>query len=102
MGRATFYNWIVDNNRQDLLNHLVDKNLAYEYGYMSHEKVKWVCDEGHVFERSFAHVTRVNTKNDFNCPICTGRTIIVGYNDLGTTRPDLAAEWDYERNDLTP
>lgn len=102
MGRATFYDWVVDNNRQDLLNHLVKKNLAHEYGYMSHEKVQWVCNEGHVFERPFAHVTRVNTKSDFNCPICTGRIIIVGYNDLATTRPDLAAEWDYERNDLTP
>lgn len=32
------------------------------------------------------------------CPVCHGRKPIVGWSDLATTHPELAAEWDYERN----
>ena len=33
------------------------------------------------------------------CPYCAGKKIKVGFNDLGTTHPKIAAEWDYEKND---
>ena len=37
------------------------------------------------------------------CPYCTGFKALPGINDLATLRPDLAEQWDYERNDeLTP
>ena len=37
------------------------------------------------------------------CPVCTGRRVQVGANDLATVRPDLAAEWHPTRNgELTP
>ncbi len=37
------------------------------------------------------------------CPHCTGRIVKDGVNDLATTDPELAAEWDYERNgDIKP
>lgn len=32
------------------------------------------------------------------CPACDGRVLVKGYNDLATTHPELAAEWDYDRN----
>ena len=32
------------------------------------------------------------------CPACNGRALVKGYNDLATTHPELAAEWDYDRN----
>lgn len=32
------------------------------------------------------------------CPVCNGRVLVKGYNDLATTHPELAAEWDYDRN----
>lgn len=32
------------------------------------------------------------------CPACNGRVLVKGYNDLATTHPELAAEWDYDRN----
>lgn len=31
-------------------------------------------------------------------PITAGKQILKGYNDLASLRPDLAAEWNYERN----
>jgi len=37
------------------------------------------------------------------CPYCTGKIVIPGETDLKTLRPDIAAEWDYEKNTpLTP
>ena len=33
------------------------------------------------------------------CPFCAGQRVISGVNDLFTLRPDLAKEWDYEKND---
>ena len=27
------------------------------------------------------------------CPICANKEVLVGYNDLATTNPDLASEW---------
>lgn len=32
------------------------------------------------------------------CPVCAERSVLPGYNDLATTDPDLALEWDYEKN----
>lgn len=35
-------------------------------------------------------------------PVCAGQTLVAGVNDLATVNPRLAAEWDYDNNDLTP
>ena len=37
------------------------------------------------------------------CPYCSGRKALAGYNDLQSQRPDLAEDWNYEKNSrLTP
>ena len=37
------------------------------------------------------------------CPIKAGKKVLKGYNDLASLRPDLASEWNYEKNgDLKP
>ena len=38
-----------------------------------------------------------------SCPACTNRVVVPGQNDLATTNPEIAAEWDCPRNGgLTP
>lgn len=38
-----------------------------------------------------------------SCLYCSGRRVQAGLNDLATTDPELAAEWDYELNgEITP
>ena len=32
------------------------------------------------------------------CPYCTNRRVLPGFNDLATTHPRLAREWDCARN----
>jgi hypothetical protein len=64
----------------------------------AHKKVWWLCDQGHEWEAKIE-----NRQSGRGCPICTGRQVLVGYNDLATTKSDLAAEWHPTKNgDLTP
>ncbi|MDH6240210.1 zinc-ribbon domain-containing protein, partial [Aurantimicrobium minutum] len=64
----------------------------------SNKKVFWLCSEGHSYT-SFIY-SRVSGRN---CPVCAGKEVLQGFNDLATTHPDLAREWDLERNaPLTP
>ena len=54
---------------------------------------EWICEKGHVFR---AQVLK-RTKRNQGCPVCSNRKISVGFNDLATTHPDIAAEaygWD--------
>ena len=65
----------------------------------SDEKVWWKCDKGHEWQAT------VGSRNSggHKCPYCSGRYAIQGENDLQTLYPDLANEWDYEKNGgLTP
>ena len=58
----------------------------------SGKKVKWKCSHGHIAEATIS--ARLRSKG---CPICLNRQILVGFNDLETTDPFLAAEaygWD--------
>ena len=36
------------------------------------------------------------------CPVCAERAVLAGYNDLATTDPELALEWDSEKNGMPP
>ena len=62
-------------------------------------KVWWRCDLGHEWE---AVVNSRTSKGD-GCPVCTGQTVLNGFNDLATTFPKVAAQWHPTRNaDLPP
>lgn len=37
-----------------------------------------------------------------NCPYCVGKKILKGNNDLASNYPEIAMDWDYEKNDKTP
>ena len=64
----------------------------------SSKKVWWKCEKGHEWQ---AIIASRNTGG--GCPICINRKILKGYNDLKTLNPQLASEWNYEKNgDLKP
>lgn len=64
----------------------------------SNMKVWWIGSCGHHWE------AQIKSRNHGRgCPICAGKIVCPGVNDLKTTRPDIAAEWNYQKNDpLTP
>lgn len=72
--------------------------LPSEISQHSGKSVFWICSNKHRWK---ARVSDVAKKT--RCPVCANRRILAGLNDLGTIRPDLAKEWNYERNgELTP
>ncbi len=63
----------------------------------SEKRVWWKCEKGHSYEQQiFSHIKGAG------CPYCDGKIVITGENDLQTLYPEIAKEWDYEKNELTP
>lgn len=56
----------------------------------SNKVVHWKCAEGHVWAAN----PRRRVKEKTGCPTCGNREVIPGFNDLATTHPDVAAQWD--------
>ncbi len=56
-------------------------------------KIWWRCKLGHSWQDSVAH--RIS---DRGCPYCSGHRTLTGFNDFKTRHPDIAKEWDYEKN----
>ena len=58
----------------------------------------WKCKNGHEWQDQPCHRARGD-----GCPFCSGHRVWKGYNDLATINPELATEWNYEKNpNLTP
>ena len=55
--------------------------------------VYWKCEKGHSYTKSI--IKRVRGEG---CPVCAGKKVLVGFNDLATIRPDVAKSWNYTRN----
>ena len=66
-------------------------------------KVWWVCSRGHSYEALISTRTGCSNRKPTGCPYCAGKKAFPGFNDLQTTHPDLASQWDYAKNrDITP
>ena len=64
----------------------------------SGKKVWWRCSKGHKWQTSVAIRTRGS-----GCPYCAGKKVVPGENDLASQFPQIAVEWNYEKNiPLTP
>ena len=55
----------------------------------SNKRFAWRCEYGHTWRTS-----ALNRLYGRGCPVCANRTLLVGFNDLATTHPDIAAEAD--------
>ena len=55
----------------------------------SGKKVIWKCKLGHFYSAVVRH-----RANGTNCPVCANQQILIGFNDLATTHPELANEAD--------
>ena len=78
----------------------VEKNAPLTPEQISHGSnrlIWWRCASGHSWRAS------VNSRSQgSDCPICTNRKLLTGYNDLRTCYPKLADEWDTEKNGCGP
>lgn len=67
----------------------------------SNTKVWWKCDKcGNSW---LAQIASQNDKNkEHGCPYCSGRFVIKGKTDLLSQFPDVAKEWNHEKNTISP
>ena len=75
-----------------------EKNLPLVFDkvtFMSNAKVWWTCKKcGYEWRALISNRSKGN-----GCPRCTHRVVYKGVDDLATTDPVIAAEWDRELND---
>ncbi len=66
-----------------------------EVTYGSTRSVWWVCssDSRHVWE---AVIT--NRSHGRGCPVCSNALVLPGVNDLATSHPEIASQWDSVAN----
>lgn len=55
----------------------------------SNKKVWWQDEFGHEWEAMIASRTTKGT----GCPICAGRIVLPGFNDLASQEPKIAVQW---------
>lgn len=75
----------------ELADEWSDKNDSIspaDVSYGSNRVVWWKGKCGHEWKTS----VKARTKGE-GCPYCTGKRVLVGFNDLATICPDLIAEW---------
>jgi len=65
----------------------------------SHRKVWWKCDIGHSYLSAIYHrMGSISTK----CPYCANQKVLKGFNDLLSVYPNLAEQWNYDKNEKEP
>lgn len=70
-----------------------NKITADQVSLHDHHKYWWKCKEGHEWE-----ISPHNRSYGSGCPFCSGRFAIKGETDLATLMPEIAEEWNYDKN----
>lgn len=73
-----------------------NKKKPQDYRPGSGVSVYWKCEKGHSWKARIYARTKRNEPT--GCPYCAGQRVIPGVNDLESIAPDIAEQWDYERN----
>ena len=60
----------------------------------AHRKVWWCCEKGHEWQASVLS----RSGGGAGCPVCAGKVVLPGENDLATAFPQVAEQWDPVRN----
>ena len=60
----------------------------------SHRKVWWRCEKEHEWQA----LVSSRAENGTGCPVCAGKAVLPGENDLPTLFPEIAAQWYGEKN----
>lgn len=71
--------------------HLIPSKLTSSSNMLA----SWICKScGYVYDARICNRTRIGS----GCPVCAGKIVIQGVNDLATVAPDLIGDWDYKKN----
>lgn len=67
----------------------------------SNKLVWWTCLKGHDFQSTVGNMSRELGVTS-GCPVCSGKRVLSGYNDLDTLFPEISLDWDYDKNVICP
>lgn len=103
VGKYSLEEFCITNNRLDLLRQWnSEKNgnlLPSNISSGSSQKVWWIDELGHEWNQSVYSRCACG----YGCPICSGRVVLPGFNDLASLNPNLAEQWHPTKNGtLTP
>ena len=87
------------SNRSELAREWdFDKNELSPYDVAAHSNraAWWKCEVGHTWK-----ATVNNRSNGHGCPFCSGKRVS-DTNNLAANKPELAREWDFDKNEMTP
>lgn len=90
---------VVSNNSALMIQWDYDKNniLGFDPNVLtcgSHKKVWWKCDKNHSYDMTI----KSKYQHNQGCPYCSNKRLLKGYNDLETVYPNIAQEWNYNKN----
>ena len=77
----------------ELAAQMVDPMVAWSVTRGSNARVEWWCDKGHPWNS----IVRIRVSRGDGCAVCRGLQVHIGFNDLATTHPHIAAQahnWD--------
>jgi hypothetical protein len=82
----------------DLLKELVDSDGTDFVAGSTSRVCQWRCQLGHLYSAK----PQNRTVRKQGCPICAGRVVLSGFNDLATTHPEIAKEaFDFDPTRLS-
>lgn len=88
-------------------NYKRNKKRPEDYMPNSREKVWWLYpyddpDTGKHYDFEWEARITNRVQDDSGCPFLSNNAVFKGFNDLATKRPDLADEWDCDKNRIRP
>lgn len=93
---ASVLEYLAARGREDIIWDAEKNSISPdEIMPQSHKQAWWKCEKGHSWRQKVYAVSA-----GCGCPYCAGMKAIPGETDLATTHPELAAEWDTEKNGL--
>lgn len=70
--------------------------------FESETKYYFKCKKGHEFKADPKHLMRSRGTSSLGCPICHGKEVVTGQNDIATLYPELMEEWLWNTNSEYP
>lgn len=102
VGTNDLYTYCIKNNRKDLIDEFDSEKNDFsmkELTIESHKEVWWKCLK---CEHSWHASPARRIKRDSGCGVCKHIILKKGVNDLLTTNPEIAKEWDNKKNKIGP
>ena len=88
---------LLSQDRPDLFKEVIDKEKYADITSGSNQTIMWQSPCGHVWSGKV-----VQRLHGMNCPYCSHKRVLPGFNDFATINPELAKEWNTDKNIKKP